>query len=221
MGIVWLRSYANAYLVLSRTCEIVKARFAEERIFVEVIDALLELDNGRSLREKRRARHRAEGYLIEDGRLGKLGGCDVDPATRGAGRGRNMLRGRKRRTWPWEVHQNGGGLHRITSRQSSWMRICSPGLDLSITQAIIGCGKCKGFWTTRFLSLLEPITRRHLFELLVSDTLTMPLRKGGFKEISLYIDVYSQHISGNAAATGKSTRTALTSAIPIRILKHS
>jgi len=56
MGIVWLRSYANAYLVLSQTYEIVKARFAEEKIFVEVIDALLELDNGRSLREKRRAK---------------------------------------------------------------------------------------------------------------------------------------------------------------------
>lgn len=45
----------------------------EERVFVEVIDALLELDHGWSLREKRRARHRAEGYLIEDGRLWKLG----------------------------------------------------------------------------------------------------------------------------------------------------
>ena len=48
-------------------------RFTEEKIFLEVIDALLELDYGQSLREKRRARHRAEGYLIEDGQLWKLG----------------------------------------------------------------------------------------------------------------------------------------------------
>ena len=55
--------------------------------------------------------------------------------------------------------------------------------------------------------------RHHPFELLVSNTVTMPLGKGGLKKISLYIDVYSQHISGNAlhkAATGKSTCTALT-----------
>ena len=79
--------------------------------------------------------------------------------------------------------------------------------------AVISCGKCKGFGTTHLHSLLEPITRRHPFELLVSDMLTMPLGKGGLKKISLYIDVYSQHVLGNAlrkAATGKSTRTALT-----------
>ena len=50
-----------------------KARFMEERVFVEVIDTLLELDHGWSLREKRRVRHRVEGYLIEDGWLWKLG----------------------------------------------------------------------------------------------------------------------------------------------------
>ena len=88
-----------------------------------------------------------------------------------------------------------------------------PRLDRSITQAIISCGKCKGFGTTHLHSLLEPITRRHPFELLVSNTLTMPLGKGRLKKISLYIDIYSQYVLGNAlrkAATGKSTHTALT-----------
>ena len=117
------------------------------------------------------------------------------------------------RDMAWEVHWNGGHFHRDNVKAELLDRICSPGLDRSITQAIIGCGKCKGFGTTHLHSLLEPITRRHPFELLVSDTLTMPLGKGGLKKISLYIDVYSQHVSGNAlckAATGKSTRTALT-----------
>jgi transposase InsO family protein len=188
---------------------VLKARFAEEKIFLEVIDALLELDYGQSLREKRRARHRAEGYLIEDGRLWRLG--DVK-SIRAWPRVECVTRA-EARDMAWEVHRNGGHFHRDNVKAELLDRICSPGLDRSITQAIIGCGKCKGFGTTHLHSLLEPITRRHPFELLVSDTLTMPLGKGGLKKISLYIDVYSQHVSGNAlrkAATGKSTRTALT-----------
>lgn len=117
------------------------------------------------------------------------------------------------REMAWEVHQNGSHFHWDNIKAELLDCICSPGLDHSITQAIIGCGKCKGFGTTHFHSLLEPIMRRHLFKLLVSDTLTMPLGKCGLKKISLYIDVYSQHISGNAlckAATGESTRTTLT-----------
>jgi len=100
----------------------------------------------------------------------------------------------------------------LDATQTPWYTI-PPRLDRSITQAIVGCGKCKGFGTAHLNSLLEPITRRHPFELLVSDTLTMPTGKGGLKKISLYIDVYSQHVSGNAlrkAATGKSTCAALT-----------
>jgi len=72
-------------------------------------------------------------------------------------------------------------------------RIYSPGLDRSMTQTIIGCGKCKGFGTTHLHSLLEPMMLRHPFELLVSEMLTMPTRKSGLREISL-----------------ESTRTALT-----------
>ena len=150
-----------------------------------------------------------EGYLIEDGWLWKLGDAKsiraqpwVECVTRA-----------EARDMAWEVHQNGGHFHWDNVKAELLDRICSPGLDRSITQAIIGCGKCKGFGTTHLHSLLEPIMRRHPFELLVSNTLTMLLGKGRLKKISLYIDVYSQHVSGNAlhkAATGKSTHTVLT-----------
>ena len=116
------------------------------------------------------------------------------------------------RDMAWEVHRNGGHFHWDNIKAELLDRICSPGLDCSITQVIISCGKCKGFRTTHLHSLLEPIMRHHPFELLVSDTLTMPLGKGRLKKISLYIDIYSQHVLGNAlckAATGKSTHTAL------------
>jgi hypothetical protein len=46
-----------------------RERFKDERIFLEVVDALLELDHGKSLRERKRACHRASGYMITDGKL--------------------------------------------------------------------------------------------------------------------------------------------------------
>jgi hypothetical protein len=55
-------------------------RFKDEKMFVDVIDAISERDHGKSLREKRRARHRAKEYLIEGEKLWRLG-CEV-----GAGR---------------------------------------------------------------------------------------------------------------------------------------
>jgi len=182
--------------------------FVEEKVFVGVIDALLELDYGTSLREKRRARHRAEGYLVEDGRLWRLGDAK---SIRARPRVECVTRA-EAREMAWKVHRDGGHFHHDNIKAQLLDRIYSPGLDRSITQAIVGCGKCKGFGTAHLNSLLEPITRRHPFELLVSDTLTMPTGKGGLKKISLYVDVYSQHVSGNAlrkAATGKSTRVAL------------
>ena len=112
----------------------------------------------------------------------------------------------------WEVHRDGGNFYRDNIKAVLLDRICSPGLDRSITQAIISCGRCKRFGTTHLHSLLEQITRRHLFELLVSHTLSMPVGKGGLKKFSLYVDVYSQYVSRNAlrkAATGKSTCAAL------------
>jgi hypothetical protein len=55
---------------------------------------------------------------------------------------------------------------------------------------------------------LEPITRRHPFELMVADTLSLPKGKGGFTKVGLWMDVYSQHVWGTklkSAATAKSS----------------
>ena len=45
-------------------------------------------------------------------------------------------------------------------------------------------------------SLLNPIMRCHPFELLIRDYLSMPTRKGGFHNIGLYLNTYSQHVWG-------------------------
>ena len=46
-----------------------KEHFANEPMFLEVINALLELDHGTKLQERKRARHQASQYTIEDGWL--------------------------------------------------------------------------------------------------------------------------------------------------------
>ena len=46
-----------------------RERFKEEPIFVEVVDAILELDQGVSLRLRKWARHRASEYMIGEGKL--------------------------------------------------------------------------------------------------------------------------------------------------------
>ena len=51
-----------------------RERFKGEPIFAEVIDAILEIDHNTNLRQKKRARHRASEYMIEDGKLWQIAG---------------------------------------------------------------------------------------------------------------------------------------------------
>ena len=51
-----------------------RERFKDELIFAEVIDAILDMDQGSSLRQRKLARHRASEYMIEDGKLWRVAG---------------------------------------------------------------------------------------------------------------------------------------------------
>jgi hypothetical protein len=53
--------------------EALRNRFANEKMFLNIIEALAELEHGKSIREKKKARHRAEGYMIQEGKLWKIG----------------------------------------------------------------------------------------------------------------------------------------------------
>jgi len=149
-------------------------RFKEEKVFQEIVRSILELDQGKSLRDRKRARHKAKGYMIEGNKLWKVGD-------------RKSIRSRPRiecvtqkeaAALAWTLHQTKGNFHRDNIKAELLDKILSPKLDKSITTAIIDCGRCKNFRSTHIHSLLEPITRRHPFELMVSDTLSMPTGKG-------------------------------------------
>ena len=52
----------------------------------------------------------------------------------------------------------------------------------------------KELWKHTYHSLLAPITRRHPFELMVGDYLSMLVGKGGFTKIRLYADVFTRKL---------------------------
>jgi hypothetical protein len=49
-----------------------KTCFANEPLFLEVIEAMYNLDNGKSEQDHRQAHHQALGYSVKDRRFGTL-----------------------------------------------------------------------------------------------------------------------------------------------------
>ena len=169
-----------------------------------MIDSILELDHGESLRVRKRVKHKAKGYMIEGEKLWKIG----DGSDRARARLECVMKEETVRL-AGEEHRNNGHFHRDNIKAKLLDRFTSPKMDQSITRAILDCRKCKGFGTTHLHSLLEPITRRHPFELMAADTLSMPKGKGGFTKLGLWMDVYAQRVwvtKLKTSATGKTSR---------------
>ena len=85
-------------------------------------------------------------------------------------------------------------------------------LDLMIMKVIWSYTQCTSFSPTHLNALLQPITRQHPFKLLVRDYLLMPVGKGGYHTIGLYLDTFSQHVWAfkyKIAGTARTTVDAL------------
>jgi hypothetical protein len=162
-------------------------RFKKEPIFAEVIDAILEMDQDTNLRQKRRARHRASEYMIEDGKLWRVTGGH---STRARSRVECVTREEATQLAKQE-HESNRHWQCDSVKKSLLDRIWSPGLDASIVKGITNCGVCKNFGGAYLHSLLNPITRRHPFELMVGDYLSLPTGKGGYHTVGLYLDTFS------------------------------
>ena len=52
-----------------------RERFKDENVFIEVINALSNIDKPTMEQDHKQAQHKTEGYLIEDGKLWQLGGA--------------------------------------------------------------------------------------------------------------------------------------------------
>ena len=185
--------------------EELRHRFAKEPIFLEVIESLLELDQGRSMRVRRRAKHRVLEYMIDEGKLWRVGhGRRVRARARVECITREEAVELARAT-----HLKEGHWQRDAIKRALTDTVWSPGLDASIMQGIKDCGHCKNFGGTHLHALLDPITRRHPFELLVGDYLSLPVGTGGFHTVGLYLDTYSQHVWGFKYKTAGSAKTTV------------
>src|SRR6202050_922374 len=152
------------------------------------------------------------GYQIEDGRLYQIGdgkSTRVRPCLECVTREEAVELVRIE-------HEKGGHFGRDLIKISLLDRICSPRLDKFIMTAIVECRCCKGFGGSHLAALLEPITHRHPWELMVGDYMSMPIGKGGFHMIGLFMDVYSQKIFGFKFTTYGSTATTIRSLNHIR-----
>ncbi|PSR72521.1 hypothetical protein PHLCEN_2v11621 [Hermanssonia centrifuga] len=185
-------------------------RFEQEPLFLDVIKSLQDIeDSNIDERTRQRAKHRASQYMIEDGRLWKVRG-----GTKGRPRARVECRTQhEAKELAAMEHATGGHWGRDAVKLALLDRICSPKLDQSIMDAISECGKCKNFGSTHLHSLLDPITRRKPFELIVGDYLSMPTGKGGFTNLGVFLDTFSQHVwvfKHKTAGTSKTTIDSLT-----------
>src|SRR5882762_885168 len=181
---------------------ILHERFIKEPVFIEAVDALLGITGTSTERERSRAKHRAEGYFIEDGKLWRLGGATP---TRTVSR-RECVTKLEAIQLAREEHAK-VHMGRDHIRTQLLDRIYSPLLDASISAAILECGRCKNFGSMHVHALLVLITRRRPFELLVGDYLSLPVGKGGFTKVGLYADVFARRLWAfkYKSATGKTT----------------
>ncbi|KAH7918394.1 hypothetical protein BV22DRAFT_979774, partial [Leucogyrophana mollusca] len=114
------------------TARNLKERFVKEPLFLEVVDALLNMDQERSIRERARARHRASQYMVEDGKLWRLTGGTAERA-----RGRvECVTQEEATVLAAQQHAKGGHWGRDAIKIALTDRIHSPKLDASILTAI-------------------------------------------------------------------------------------
>lgn len=199
--------------ILMTTAETLEAtvslleRFTNEPVFTGVIKAIAQVESDAPLRDRRRAKHQASQYMIEDGKLWRLkGGTTVRARSRV-----ECVTREEAKALATQQHANGGHWGRDAIKIALTDRIYSPKLDESIMTAIGNCAKCKNFGAAHLHSLLEPITRRHPFELLVGDYLTLPKAKG-YHTLGVYLDTFSQHVwvfKYKTAGTAKTTIDSL------------
>jgi hypothetical protein len=180
-----------------------RERFKSEPLFLNVIDALEGISSSRNLREQKRAQHRALHYMIEDSKLWYIAG---GAGARARARQECVTQGEATQLAK-EEHEKGGHWHRDNIKIALLDRIHSPKLDQSILKAVLDCARCKNFGSTHLHALLQPITRRHPFELLVGDYLSLPVGKGGYHTVGLYLDTFSQHVWGDMFKTAGSAKT--------------
>jgi hypothetical protein len=124
-------------------------------MYLQVIDAIMELDFGASECKWKHTQHQASQYFIEEGKLWRLGGgVGVQAQLR-----RECIMRMEVHVKVAEVYTEQGHFHRDSIKLILMDKFHSPRLDESILKAIADCTKCKGFGLAHLHSLLQPVIR--------------------------------------------------------------
>jgi hypothetical protein len=182
-----------------------RERFAAEPMFMSILDALLELDHDKNSRDRSRARHRAREYMIDDGKLWRI----ADGRTSRARARLECVTQVEMAELAQIQHETGGHYMRDMVKIALLDKYSGSRVDQAIVKGINNCGRCKSFGPTHIHSLLEPITRRHPFELFVADYLSMPVGVGGYHTIALLMDAFTRFRWGFKLKTKGTAKTTL------------
>jgi transposase InsO family protein len=181
--------------------------FQGDIFFSPIVRHLLGKSTGDSVSECKRAMHRSEGFAIKNDKLWRISTKTSDRVARTECRpstsGFQLA---------LETHERNGHFSADLVKLKLRDRFFWPGLDVDCRQACLECPHCKNFGPTTMTALLQPIRRVQPFQLVPGDYLSLPIGKGGFKTLGVFIDTCSNFIwvtKVKAAGTGKTTVTAL------------
>ncbi|QRV78793.1 Retrovirus-related Pol polyprotein from transposon opus [Ceratobasidium sp. AG-Ba] len=188
-------------------------RFEKDPFFSDILMHIL-FDSGDhsklthdQLRAQRRLAHRAEGFVVEDGKLWAVGGRHSNSVHKV-----ECIPSSETQELAMSVHCAGGHFGRDAGVLALQKAYYWPGLRRDMTNAVITCPRCKNFGPRLMSAQLQPITQARPFDLLVGDYVSLPTGHGGFKCVLVLVDVYSRFIFATplrGPGTGKTTVNAL------------
>jgi len=185
-----------------------EAKFKGDIFFEPIVYHLLGRDTGSNITERRKAKHRAQGFMIERGKLWRLSSKASDRVSRTECIPRNEGFALALETHKKIGHFKSVDILKLHLHEHYFW----PGMDADCRQVALECPECKHFGPSFHNALLQPIHRSRPFALICGDYLSLPNGHGGYKQIGLYIDVYLGFIWATklkAAGTAKSTVKSL------------
>jgi len=182
--------------------------FKGDVFFEPIVRHLLGRNAGSNISERRRAMHRAQGFMIDNGKLWRVSTKANDRVSR-----TKCIPRKEGFQLALTTHRSIGHFKTVDLlKLHLHERYFWPGMDIDCRQVPLECPECKNFGPTHHNALLQPIRRSRPFSLICGDYLSLPNGHGGFKQVGLYIDVYSGFVWGyklKSAGTAKSTINSL------------
>lgn len=183
--------------------EELRARFEGDVFFEPIVETLLGKPRGSSIKETRHAMKRAREFMIDEGRLWKVGDKMLTRTSRV-----ECIPSREGFDTTLKVHMDIGHWSVDQVKQHIHDKFFWPHINSDAQMACLTCDHCKSFGVRRQNALVQPIIRGRQFEFLAADYLKLPVGKGKISNVLFFVDAASEFVWGQkqvVAGTGKST----------------